>query len=565
MFVVASGGSKDYFVKRYDVDIMHIMPQIGTVLLANNKEETPIHLYRLENFETEIERLAEESGFIDLIEIYKTTPKNIHDSVQYAPVTSAPAKALLLDPSSVSDLRYIRALCRMYLIDYFCLNYTIPPECSTVEEEALQLLRAPLRRKQSDNVHVIHLLCRNEWAIERLQTEMFRLARDELLVDTDICDSNKALSNISASNGDDMGFYQHNYGLTMIERREDLDGNKKNSSNTLVYYRIWKNANDNIRRIMFHYSSLSDFTVEAGPCDAADISCISSMHSRHPRYDPSSGSFLKLFFQSKKLLDTFPFTFVRNPIDRFISAYTEIEFRLNDRYKAHWLPLHSPLGTIERLKEFIRFLIASNGSRKVLMEQNAEIPHCAPQIGTILMARSIEPKDIRLYKFENFSTEWIRLASESGFLSLKDAYRPQFQGHHKSSSDPFNTTYISKLYFEEYLNPNSSSTFDSRKVSAIYLRALCRIYLVDFICGDYSLPPVCADLYAEVDDAISQLNEKAKQPSLWNRFRLNFIRQRIPQPLLHFIASFYCVLDRSPSCEAAIVYGEVFDEEDDDI
>lgn len=317
------------------------------------------------------------------------------------------------------------------------------------------------------------------------------------------------------------------------------------------------------------------------------------MHSRHPRYDPSSGSFLKLFFQSKKLLDTFPFTFVRNPIDRFISgsyesilicnditfshhltlkncsyrstAYTEIEFRLNDRYKAHWLPLHSPLGTIERLKEFIRFLIASNGSRKVLMEQNAEIPHCAPQIGTILMARSIEPKDIRLYKFENFSTEWIRLASESGFLSLKDAYRPQFQGHHKSSSDPFNTTYISKLYFEEYLNPNSSSTFDSRKVSAIYLRALCRIYLVDFICGDYSLPPVCADLYAEVDDAISQLNEKAKQPSLWNRFRLNFIRQRIPQPLLHFIASFYCVLDRSPSCEAAIVYGEVFDEEDDDI
>jgi hypothetical protein len=107
MFVVASGGSKDYFVNRYDGDIMHIMPQLGTVKLANKKEETPIHLYRLENFEIEIERLAEESGFIDLIEIYKTTPRNIHDSVQYSSVTSIPAKAILLNASRYKALLYL--------------------------------------------------------------------------------------------------------------------------------------------------------------------------------------------------------------------------------------------------------------------------------------------------------------------------------------------------------------------------------------------------------------------------------------------------------------------------
>jgi hypothetical protein len=168
-----------------------------------------------------------------------------------------------------------------------------------------------------------HFLCRNELAIERLQREMFRLARDELLVETDVCDTKISISSNSSSidaSGNDMGFYYHNFGLTMVERREDLESKQKNATNTLVYYRIWKNANDNIRRIMFHYSSLNDFTVDVGPCETIDTSCIKSMNMRYPRVNLASGSIFGMVFPSKHLLDRFPFTFVRNPIDRFISG-----------------------------------------------------------------------------------------------------------------------------------------------------------------------------------------------------------------------------------------------------
>jgi hypothetical protein len=89
---------------------------------------------------------------------------------------------------------------------------------------------------------------------------MFRISRDELIVDIEVCDSKRDFFNNGA--GDDQGFYFHNFGLAMIERRIDLDKPSEGSPNTLVYYRIWKNANDNIRRIMFHYSSLNDFNVE---------------------------------------------------------------------------------------------------------------------------------------------------------------------------------------------------------------------------------------------------------------------------------------------------------------
>jgi len=195
------------------------------------------------------------------------------------------------------------------------------------------------------------------------------------------------------------------------------------------------------------------------------------------------------------------------------------------------------------------------------MEQNAEIPHCAPQIGAILTAKAVEPRNLRLYKLENFKDEWSRLAAESGFLSLENAYQPQFQGHHKSSSDPYNTSYISRLYFEEYLNPNSSNSLvESTKVSAVYLRALCRVYLVDFICGDYTLPPVCTDLYSEIDTALAELNEAAHKQSF--HMSWSYIRRRIPRNALEILASFLCIFDRSPACEATIVLGEVFEEDD---
>jgi len=99
MFIVASGGSKDYFIKRYEGDIMHIMPQIGTIVLANKKETSPIRLFRLEKFDAELLKLAEESGFVDLVDVYQKAPKTHHESVQYSSLTATAAKNLLINAS----------------------------------------------------------------------------------------------------------------------------------------------------------------------------------------------------------------------------------------------------------------------------------------------------------------------------------------------------------------------------------------------------------------------------------------------------------------------------------
>jgi hypothetical protein len=90
-------------------------------------------------------------------------------------------------------------------------------------------------------------------ALELLSQRMFRLARDELIEKVNICDFQDAFSP-SPMPDRDMGFYSFNFGLSIVDRHKD-DQNHTRSSKSLVYYRIWKNANDHIRRIMIRYST----------------------------------------------------------------------------------------------------------------------------------------------------------------------------------------------------------------------------------------------------------------------------------------------------------------------
>ena len=179
----------------------------------------------------------------------------------------------------------------------------------------------------------------------------------------------------------------------------------------------------------------------------------------------------------------------------------------------HALPLSSPVGSVNRLKEFIRYLVAAQGSQEILTLRRHEIYHAAPQIGTIMISKALETEPIRLYKLESFESEWLRLAEESGFFSLVNASK-NFRLYHKSSIDPYNTTYVARQYFNEYLTLGTAKPFDKKKPSAIYLRALCRIYLIDFICAGYELPSVCADIEAEVDLTVANLNMEVKLPSM---------------------------------------------------
>ena len=96
----------------------------------------------------------------------------------------------------------------------------------------------------------------------------------------------------------------------------------------------------------------------------------------------------------------------------------------------------------------------------------------------------------------------------------------------------------------------------------VYTRALCRIYLSDFVCGDYPLPPVCHDMQEEIDTFTLEYEKKQRARAWAHRSLANTI---LPQWLLHLLAEIPCSLfaDSPPSCIAAFVHGDSLEEEDE--
>ncbi len=152
-------------------------------------------------------------------------------------------------------------------------------------------------------------------------------------------------NNVFVSN--DLGFYQFSYGSVNVEAEtgstmvgQSLGTHAKvgNGFSTLVYYRIWKNANDYIRGMMYQYQQKKARLdgVGSGSGTKNQPVCKDLGKCRHlpeTRMKARSGMLHQLFFPAH--LRRFPFTFVRHPLLRFVSGYTEIEYRYNDANTEH--------------------------------------------------------------------------------------------------------------------------------------------------------------------------------------------------------------------------------------
>lgn len=214
-------------------------------------------------------------------------------------------------------------------------------------------------------------------------------------------------------------------------------------------------------------------------------------------------------------------------------GFTEIEYRVKkSANRSYSFPMEASIGTDKRFTDFIDAILRSDG--QFLKNQNFQASHIAPQIGTLNMAYQIEGKPIRLYRLENFDVEWSVLAYESNSPRLMEIYSSEQLAKHESSDDPFNSSASAKafinhgyqsrsphqrdgtledvirlyyykllVYVGRYINNNfkflQQPTPFNHLRSLHYLRALCRIYLVDFVCLDYQLPAHCSDMYDELN------------------------------------------------------------------
>jgi len=137
--------------------------------------------------------------------------------------------------------------------------------------------------------------CKEEPFVLHVQLEQIKRAKLEVFGQADV-----------GFVGDDLHFYLYRFPLVQVY----LVNNTKDFK-SIVYYRIYKNANDNIRSLLYNYEIFksSNFTTHSFvPC--VETKCISST---------------LLEDQVNTLVSNrFPFTFTRDPLKRFISAITEV-------------------------------------------------------------------------------------------------------------------------------------------------------------------------------------------------------------------------------------------------
>mmetsp|Transcript_5355 Transcript_5355/g.33558 ORF Transcript_5355/g.33558 Transcript_5355/m.33558 type:complete len:346 (+) Transcript_5355:651-1688(+) len=215
------------------------------------------------------------------------------------------------------------------------------------------------------------------------------------------------------------------YTQCTLMSRSLLDGNA-------LYIRIPKNGNDNIRCNLMNW-----------PGEGSDLPCLNRTKG------------LQLSTSGVRI-----WTFVRHPISRFVSGYTEVEFRNQDDPKVQAKFTH-PIGTKERFREYVTSMLQG---RKV-----PQIYHTFSQswLGTrfpVITAGKIESMDKDWLAIQ----EWLGIARPIPFDKECNV--------HPTSADPLGTTAIAKLALEE--DPS-------------LMQALCALLLPDFLNFAYELPEVC--------------------------------------------------------------------------
>lgn len=288
----------------------------------------------------------------------------------------------------------------------------------------------------------------------------------------------------------------------------------------LRYYPVFKSANNNIRHSLDVMSPVEEDSLNGTA--AALAAAFESRASVGRREDVERGGF-----------DKCKFTFIRDPLARFVSAYSEFEFRTSAKLKLHmgdscpdpadwtmvafdtsnmvdriaanvqadswWPPL---VGTTERAALALK-LIASlrwvdQRAKRDVTQDPAPVRrafnclvafhHFFPQSSNFVATApyrvdaSTEKTQTPLNfvgKLERFDEDWDKLADTCGVTpasALRYDPLPNGGGHPETSDND------AQAAMQRYLEGNDDA-----------MVAFCLLYLDDYAWGGYELPRACAE------------------------------------------------------------------------
>lgn len=398
----------------------------------------------------------------------------------------------------------------------------------------------PSSLKQEERL-LLYGYCTNEDTLSAVQREMYRKSRAEVMG-----------NGYDGSTGRWAGaaFYENHFGGVEV----DLLNNANDTFRTLFYYQIYKNGNLNI---IDHLNRFSKLYKGIRECQK-EIYCsrLTSLDARAMEKTISYKDITSFFKDSPKSVlaprDRFAFTFVRDPMSRFISGYAEIENIIKEnKINTDKLHLFAELGSGRRFEEFIISLLAENGAKdylQVLEHSAAHASYIAPQIGTLLFATLRENEPVRLYRLEKFAEEFSRLVADSKMERLAEVYSPTIVDAHFENST---VHLLAQSAANNVLHPTSAR-------SEVFYRAICRLYLPDYSCLGYALPTQCAAVEAELLAEL-KLVEAVKQ-----RFgdgadaTAGRLLKKLRRLALSAAARVLCIGARSPDCASRVKHPELY-------
>ena len=585
-----------------EVQIEHVAPQIGTILLMCNAFNSShgnatvenLSLYKIENFSKEWDRMVNESGYTSLASLYKTVSSR-HGVILH-PTADDPLRTTLAGMSFLSYANeelleffrsklnnnrlpipdeysydeegyssiaktYLRVICRIYLVDFICADYHLPSDCSTLLFEVAETLHYELESlSESEAMRKLRLdVCCNASLVGIVQMEQLRLA------DLSVTDPADRLPNVELNMSYVINFYSKTFGSTNL-----LAPSKNDNFQGLSYQRIYKNANDYIRTLLFKHA----FSLDGGI--RRPFYCIASQCEHERVRELSHAEALRNY--PSHSFKRFPFVFSQHPIDRFIQTIVHLE---TNNYKN---PLPGAASNI--FEQYVTNLLINNVSNSIK-------PYFASFLHSHFLAMEVEMESLHIYNAENIFKEWDRLSTEctipylfeyivglydyvaerknySAFNILLDAFASPNATIVRNQTSAFcslnqgdysekgnETAAVGAFVAYHWPIAVGAARTEVVCLPTKKLRALCRLYLFDFIYFKYPFPDYCSDIVQEAGRQVEEYLIRSREANKQTEFALlDPLRKWVPTGVLKFFSWFACWQQISPVCQSEFVYGK---------